>query len=271
MLQKENPKNTNRFNNEKTKIQLGCGLIRIGRPWGYKKEDIPSDQQIQHFLNKAVKLGIRFFDTAPAYGTSEVRLGQFLKTLSPTIRASLTIATKCGEFWDAKTQSTTVDHSYKALEQSINNSIAHLGKVDVLQIHKATASVLQSDEVYKALQYARSRGIAKLGASISDLNTAKVVIKNDELSVIQIPFNTEREEMKVVLELLKAYGKYIIINRPFNMGEMLYNAQIWKSKQKVLSEAYAFIIHEDFNGVILTGTSNINHLQENIDAFNYAL
>lgn len=254
-----------------TNIQLGCGLIRIGRTWGYKKENIPTEEEVQHFLSEAVKFGIRFFDTAPAYGTSEERLGNFLKALSPTIRKSLTIATKCGEFWDTEKQSTTVNHSYDALVQSIDNSIALLGRVDVLQIHKATPSVLQSDEVHKALQYAKSRGVIRLGASVSDLATAKVAVQYDELSVIQLPFNPEREDMKEVLELLKTHGKYIIINRPFNMGGLLYNDQKRKSKQKLLTEAYGFIVKEDFDGVILSGTSNINHLQENLAAFTAAL
>jgi aryl-alcohol dehydrogenase-like predicted oxidoreductase len=254
-----------------TNIQLGCGLIRIGRTWGYKKENIPTEEEVQHFLSEAVKLGIRFFDTAPAYGTSEERLGNFLKTLSPTIRKSLTIGTKCGEFWDAEKESTIVNHSYDSLVQSIDNSIALLGRVDVLQIHKVTPLVLQSDEVHKALKYAKSHGVTRLGASVSDLATAIVAVKYDELSVIQLPFNPEREDMKEVLELLKAHDKYIIINRPFNMGGMLYNDQQQISKQKVLAEAYGFIIKEDFNGVILSGTSDVNHLQENLAAFTTAL
>jgi predicted aldo/keto reductase-like oxidoreductase len=76
--------------------------------------------------------------------------------------------------------------------------------------------------------------------------------------------------MKNALETLKAHGKYIIINRPFNMGEMIYKEQQKKSKQQLLSEAYMFILKENFNGVVLTGTGNSDHLQENLMAFNSA-
>ncbi|HSX08888.1 MAG TPA: aldo/keto reductase [Candidatus Saccharimonadales bacterium] len=251
-------------------IQLGCGLIRIGRPWGYKSENIPTNKEIQTFLHDAVNFGIRFFDTAPAYGTSEKRLGQFLKTVSPDIKKSLIIATKCGEFWNEKKQTTMVDHSYDALIQSIDTSLSLLEKIDILQIHKANPSVLQSKEVQKAMEYARSRGIKQLGASISDLETAKIVSKLNEFSIIQLPYNPERKEMKEALDILKAHGKYLIINRPFNMGGMIYKEHQKKSKQQLLLEAYTFILKENFNGIILTGTGNSNHLYENITAFNSA-
>lgn len=251
-------------------IQLGCGLIRIGREWGFKKKNIPTPEEVQSFLQEAVTLGIRFFDTAPAYALSEERLGKFLQTLSPDVRNTLTIATKCGEHWDAKKEGTVVDHSYNALVGSIDTSIASLGKIDILQIHKATPSILQSDDVHKALEYAKAKGIKQFGASVSDLETAELVCKLDEISVVQLPFNPERSDMHEALQKLKTSEKYLIINRPFNMGGMLYKEQTEQSKQHLLSEAYAFILKENFSGVVLTGTCNSAHLKENITAFNNA-
>ncbi|WP_373460770.1 aldo/keto reductase [Agromyces ramosus] len=45
-------------------------------------------------LAGAVDLGIRFFDTAPAYGLSQERLGEFLRTIPAELRADLFVATK---------------------------------------------------------------------------------------------------------------------------------------------------------------------------------
>src|SRR6266568_3847215 len=152
-------------------IRLGCGLIRIGREWGYKSKNIPSLQQAQQFLQAAVELGIRFFETAPSYGSSEQRLGWFLETLPQNIRSQITIATKCGEHWDAKKNVAYVDHSYSSLLRSIDTSLSLLGRVDILQLHKATPNVLKSKDVHKAFGYARSRGIKRFGVSLSDLET----------------------------------------------------------------------------------------------------
>src|SRR5260221_14327497 len=117
--------------NKQPNIQLGCGLIRIGRKWGFKENNMPSEEDAQYFLQEAVDLGICFFDTAPAYALSEERLGKFLQTIPHNKRDTLTIATKCGEHWDAKKQETVIDHSYDTLIPSIDNSLALLGKVDV--------------------------------------------------------------------------------------------------------------------------------------------
>lgn len=250
-------------------MQLGCGLIRIGREWGFKKAPIPSFEESQAFLQSAVALGIRFFDTAQAYGSSEERLGAFLKTLSSDVRNSLTIATKCGEIWDEEKQGTIVDHSYDTLVRSIDTSLSLLGKIDILQIHKATHEVLHSNEVWRAIEYARSKGIKRFGASISDLQTAEVVKNFDELSVVQMPFNQQQNTMLPALRELRDHGKYLIINRPFHMGEIV-NTQEQKSKQQLLQEAYAFILKENFSGVVLTGTSNPLHLKENLEAFSAA-
>lgn len=251
-------------------IQLGCGLIRIGREWGYKKANIPTSAEAQVFLNEAINLGVQFFDTAPSYGSSEQRLGEFLQALPNDKRHTLTIATKCGEHWNANKHEAFVDHSYEALVRSIDNSLALLGAIDILQIHKATSSVLQSDEVLSALEYAKTRGIKHFGASVSDPETAEFVGKSDEISAIQLPFNSERVEMNNVIQKLKAAGKFLIINRPFNMGEIIDEGQNELLKQQRLLGAYAFIIKENFSGVILTGTSSGAHLKENLIAFESA-
>jgi aryl-alcohol dehydrogenase-like predicted oxidoreductase len=251
-------------------MELGCGLIRIGRAWGFKKKTIPTAEKAQNFLQEAVHLGLRFFDTAPSYALSEERLGIFLHSLPQDIRNTLTIATKCGEYWDAEKQEPIIDHSYSALTRSIDASLARLGSIDMLQIHKATPEVLKSPAVHKALSYAKSRGIKQFGASVSDRETAELVCGLNEFCVVQLPFNAERTDLQETLQKLKKAEKFLIINRPFNMGSILYKNQKRQSKQQMLSEAYAFILKECFSGVILTGTCDVKHLKENLTAFTKA-
>lgn len=56
--------------------QLGLGTIGIGRPCPTEQHDVPSSAQVAVLLERAVSSGVRFFDTDPAHGLSEVRLGQ---------------------------------------------------------------------------------------------------------------------------------------------------------------------------------------------------
>ena len=64
-----------------TGIQLsmiGLGTVKIGRNTDVKYAEsfeLPSDQEVIELLTEAAKLGINCLDTAPAYGSSEKRLG----------------------------------------------------------------------------------------------------------------------------------------------------------------------------------------------------
>ena len=55
-------------------IKLGCGLVAIGRPQGATKTKIPLEKKALDFLEYAFSKGIHFFDTATAYGYSQVQL-----------------------------------------------------------------------------------------------------------------------------------------------------------------------------------------------------
>src|SRR5688500_11783367 len=101
---------------QRTEIELGLGLVSIGRAWGHRLAAPPSEGEARRLLESAVKLGVRFFDTAPAYGTSERIFGGFLKTLGDG-RANLIVATKMGEHWDSEAGAALTDHSFDALRR----------------------------------------------------------------------------------------------------------------------------------------------------------
>ncbi len=248
--------------------RLGCGLIGIGRKWGHVESAIPSEAESVKFLTKAYEYGIDFFDTSPSYGVSEQRLGIFLKSLSGEERSKLTIATKFGEHWNSETNEPYVDHSYDALKRSLDQSIETLGRIDVLQLHKTTPQVLQSEDFNRAVDYARNLGINTIGASITDLESASIISTNQTLNVLQFPYNLSKMNFYPVFEWAK--NKLVLINRPFAMGALLYEPRI-AAKDQPRIDAYEFILRERQNNlVILTGTKDPKHLQENIKAFKTA-
>src|SRR5215212_6147070 len=149
-------------------LELGLGLLSIGRTWGVGQSEPPGEEAARALLEAAVALGTRVFDTAPAYAASEARLGRFLATLDPARREGLVVMTEAGEHWDEAGGASFVDHSRDALVRSIDRSLALLGRIDVLQIHKATREVVRDSGVLAALDHARACGIAACGASVSD-------------------------------------------------------------------------------------------------------
>lgn len=251
-------------------IRLGLGLIGIGREWGNIPSPIPTEEEVLKFLHAAYELGIDFYDTAPAYGLSEERFGKFLRTLSPKDVDNITVATKFGEHWNPKTNSTYTDHSFESLRESIENSLSKLGKIDIIQLHKANPNVLKNDSLYKALEYAKKLGISSFGASISDIDSGLIVCESKSLEAIQLPFNAENSTLEKVLMLASKKGKLIIINRPFNMGKILYPDIPVNDKSIISIMAFKYILDKDFHGVILTGTKSQKHLQENLLAFKEA-
>lgn len=249
-------------------VQLGLGLIGIGRIWGHTNAVIPSENDALALLSYAKHLGIRYFDTAPSYGKSEERLGKFLATLSSEERSELIIATKFGEHWNREKEEAYVDQSFAELKRSLDQSLSLLRKVDVLYLHKATLDVLKSNDVTKGIEYAKSLGVEKLGASVSDVESAEFVCDSSLYSVIQFPYNLGNRKFADIIELAKQKNKTVVINRPFGMGDLLY-AEEYKNltQDKLKKGAYEFILKKDFTGFILTGTKDKMHLKANVELF----
>jgi len=247
-------------------IQLGLGLIGIGRPWGHITGSVPPEAEALALLDYAVQLGVRYFDTAPSYGVSEERLGKFLHGLRPDERNALTIATKFGEHWEAAANAPFVDHSYDALRRSLDRSLERLGRIEVLQLHKTTPAVLVSIGLVKAWDYAEALGIVRRGPSVSDQESALAALAEERFRVIQLPYSRPHPQFAPIIEGAVARGVFVAVNRPFAMGSMLYDPGM-NSK----SEAFRFVIGRGFEGVVLTGTRSPQHLRENWVAFHDAL
>ena len=249
-----------------TEVQLGSGLIGIGRKWGYVDSPVPDERAAFDFLSYAAELGITHFDTAASYGSSEARLGAFLTALPAAKRNQLIIATKFGDHWDSQKQAAYVDHSYSALKKSLERSLAVLGNIDLLYLHKAHLQALHSPDVEKSFAYAKALGVKHFGASVSDIEAAEFVLNSDFYSVVQLPYNQENTLFSDVIDKATRKDKIVVINRPFNMGELLYGRNP-KSGGHERVEAFQFILRKRFNGFILTGTKSIEHLQENYADF----
>lgn len=228
-------------------VELGLGLLSIGRPWGVRQEPPPPEAVALELLERAVDLGIRFFDTAPAYGQSEAILGRFMRSGA----LDVVVATKMGESWTDG--SSTVDHSYEALRRSIDRSLERLGRIDLLQVHKSTSEVLRSSDVARAIEYARACGVREFGASVSDLDAARVAAASGWCSCLQFPYSLANTALAPIFAL----PVKLIVNRPLAMGALSATA----------ADAFAFIRRQEFNGVVLTGTRSIAHLSENHAAF----
>jgi len=245
-------------------VQLGLGLISIGRTWGARPVPVPGEAEARAFLEAAYGLRLRLFDTAPSYGDSEVKLGRFLKSLSREERGRVSIATKFGEHWNFETGEPFVDHSYDALCRSLDRSLERLGTIDLPQLHRTTPAVLGAADLQKAWEYARLAGVGKIGVSASDPASAVAALALG-YTVLQMPYNVSREDMGPAVREAASKGVELLINRPYQAGAKLYDME-----QPDKRALFAHVLKVTLRGWVLTGTRSADHLKENIDAFRAA-
>jgi aryl-alcohol dehydrogenase-like predicted oxidoreductase len=244
-------------------VELGLGLVSLGREWGVHKGQPPSRDDAMALLAAAVRLGVKFFDTAPAYGASEVLLGEYLAQAGAGAR-DLTIATKMGVHWSGSDPLTIVDHRYDALRRSLDQSLQRLGRIDLLQIHMGTAENLASEGVLRGIEYAHTLGISKFGASLKTIDALKVACGAGVYGYVQFPFNRTVPELAPAFDMLRAHKMLPIANRPLAMGAVVAGTE---SKAEAIAQAFAFVRQHMTDGVILTGTRSPQHLAESVAAF----
>ena len=246
---------------------LGLGLIGIGRAWGHSPQPPSSEAEARALLDAAFAQGIAFYDTAPAYGSSEERLGSFLRTLRQEERERIFVATKFGEHWNDD-GTTRVDHSYEALMRSLDRSVERLRDIDLLQVHKASVEALRGDDLKWAIEAARAMEIPRFGASVSDVEAGRLAIAMG-FDAIQFPLNAANPALAELAKEAEAAGVQVIANRPLASGALLAAADP-AARATALSEAFAAVLTLAPRAVVLTGTRLPDHLRQSQAAFDAA-
>ncbi|PCI56870.1 MAG: aldo/keto reductase [Alphaproteobacteria bacterium] len=239
---------------------LGLGTVKFGRNQGVKYPqdfDLPDDERLLNLLNLAKSLGINMLDTAPAYGTSEERLG----TLLAGQREDWVIIGKAGEeFEDGKSSyNFTPDHFERSLERSLKR--LNTDYIDALLIHSdgADMEILNNDALIKKMHDFKDQGLVKaIGASTK---TAQGGIKTLELmDLCMATYTPDYTDEKPVLDYAQKHNKGVILKKVLSSG---HNTNI--------KDALRFAFdHKGTSGVII-GTITPKHLEQNIKVMNNIL
>ena len=149
---------------EVSKICLGCMSFGSGDEW------MLDEDESRELIERAIDLGINFFDTANVYssGESEEILGNVLADYD---RDEQVVATKVR--WPGATEHRNAEGlSRKTIEQELAHSLDRLGMdtVDLYQIHRWDYDT-PIETTLRALDDAVRRGqVRHLGASSMDAN-----------------------------------------------------------------------------------------------------
>ncbi|MDQ6705115.1 MAG: aldo/keto reductase [Acidobacteriota bacterium] len=220
-------------------VNLGSTGLKVSRlclgamTYGSKRwrEWILEEEESRPFIQRALELGINFFDTADMYssGASEEILGRALRDFGPS-RDKLVIATKVfNPMGDDPNQRGL---SRKHIRHAIDDSLRRLGTdyVDLYQIHRFDYDT-PIEETLDALDDVVRQGKALYlgGSSMFAWQFAKMLSKADELGLsrfvtMQNHYNLiYREEEREMIPLCRDEGIGIIPWSPLARGFLAGN------------------------------------------------
>lgn len=220
-------------------VHLGSTGLKVSRvclgamTYGSKRwrEWVLEEEESRPLIQRALELGINFFDTADIYshGVSEEILGRALKDFGPE-RERLVIATKV--FSPMTSDPNQRGLSRKHILHSIDNSLRRLGVdyVDLYQIHRFDYQT-PIEETLDALQdVVRSGKALYLGASsMYAWQFARMLYKADQLRLtrfvsMQNHYNLiYREEDREMNPLCRQEGVGLIPWSPLARGFLMGN------------------------------------------------
>ncbi len=199
---------------------LGLGTVKIGRnqqvkyPQGF---ELPDDGRVRELLTLARELGINLIDTAPAYGTSQERLGRLL----PGPRDAWVIVSKVGEiFEDGRSR---FDFSHDFTIASVESSLRALRTdyLDCVLIHSngEDLRILREEGVVDALELLKEKGwIRSHGISSKTVEGGLEAVRR--LDVVMATANPEYDEERPVFEAAAAAGKGVLVKKGLSSGHV---------------------------------------------------
>ena len=238
---------------------IGLGTVKFGRNTQVKYPHafvIPSDREIATLLGIAHDRNINLLDTAPAYGNSEVRLGNALKNQ----RHHWVLASKVGEYYT--NQQSHFDFSAKSIERSIHQSLKALQTdyIDILLVHSDGEHEAQlADACFPVLEKAKQKGMIR-SFGMSSKTIAGGLASIQQADLVMATYNADQHEEKVVLDRALELKKGVLLKKVLGSGH-------FKGVKAVHPLKYAldFALGHDATTSVVLGTINPLHLIENID------
>ena len=234
------------------KIGLGKSGVKVTRlgfggcPLGGLYKDM-TEEAARATVDRALALGINFFDTAPLYGSgkSESRLGGILASHD---RSEFVLATKVGfalvpidpnanediffPFENAPPLRPANDYSYDGAMRSFEQSLQRLGldRIDVLHIHEPADFYEEAKNgAFKALQKLREQGVIKaVGAAMNQVEIPIQFARDGGFDCFLIALRhtlLEHWAFKELLPLCSEKNISLIIGAPYSSGILASGAR----------------------------------------------
>ena len=251
--------------------RTGLRVTRLGYGGAHRR---PQTEESARAIHTAVlDSGINLIDTADDYGNSEELIGRFLSDRS----SEFYLATKCGASDSGHVW--TRENCMRNLEESLRR----LGSdyVDVMQLHNPSVEECESGGLVEALQEMKRQGKVRWIGASTTLPHLPVYLEWGVFDVFQIPYSAlERDHEDWITKAAEA-GIGIVIRGGVALGEPgagIGKPDSWeKFEEAGLDELrdegddrtaflLRFTLTHPHAHTIIVGTTNLDHLRQNVDA-----
>lgn len=240
---------------------LGLGTVKFGRVENVKYArafTLPDDRELRELLALARDLGINLIDTAPAYGTSELRIGRLL----PPPRSEWVIVTKVGEsFCQGK---STYDFSGAAVKRSVETSLGQLRTdyIDCVLIHSdgRDLHILSDGGALAALADLKEAGLIRsFGMSTKTPDGGLAAVKRCD--VVMVTYNLCDTSHEQVLCAAESHGCGVLVKKGFASGHLST-----LGVQDPVGASVEHVLSAPGVSSLIVGTINPDHLRANAAA-----
>jgi len=214
----------------KTDVQLpSIGLGCMGMSHGYGE---PDDEESMATLEKAIEIGVTFWDTADIYGAGKNE-ELIAKVLKPN-RDKIFIATKFGFIPNAENKyAFGFDASPKHMKKALENSLKRLNTdvIDLYYAHRVDPNVPVEEMVGAMAELVKEGKVRFLGLSEVSANTLRRACSIHPISALQSEYSLlTRDVEKEILPTCLELGVTFVPFSPLARGLMTNTLDVSKLK-----------------------------------------
>jgi predicted aldo/keto reductase-like oxidoreductase len=245
------------------RTNLKVSVIGFG---GLQLQKLTKKQSLK-IINKAIDLGINYFDTASRYGDSEAKIGNAVRQRKEDVIIATKIHSTIPRIIDKQ-----IKRSFKELRTK---------SIDIVQVHGVNTKIqldtimIKNGVVDVLKEYKKEGKIGFIGISGNNPKILNDAIKSNEFDTVLFPYNLALSQPynsftfdieKKLIPLTKKMNIGTICMQPISHGFLSsMNVQkIIKMKDVTASQvALSFVLSNKNIHTAIPGMSSMNHLIEN--------
>tara|TARA_R110001592_G_scaffold363393_1_gene687162 strand:- start:2020 stop:2811 length:792 start_codon:yes stop_codon:yes gene_type:complete len=246
---------------------IGLGTVKLGRnrevkyPGSYS---LPDDRSAAALLAQARELGINLIDTAPAYGSSEERLGKLLAGQ----RQHWLICSKVGEEFEQG--NSRFDFSAQHIRNSVQRSLRRLNTdtIDILLLHSDgnDLQIIEQTDALATLAQLKSEGLIR-SYGMSTKTVAGGLAAARKCDVVMLTYNPAQREELAVLECCKKTHCGALVKKTLASGHLVTA----DSGADPVQASMDLVLGHPATSAAIVGTITPAHLLANVAAARRAI